>query len=170
MLILILSHGSVQLFIIKIFQIQHRRNVFQSIEKGTIEEDLILFKFSKDDLESGLSHVEWVEENEFRIDGEMYDVVKREVKKDSVYVYCFHDEKESVLYSAIVKIFKKLFGDDRNNLKNLVAFNSHISEFYYQSASELNMFYLAGNGRYLPVKVFHLLDGKSIVDTPPPRT
>lgn len=63
MLILFISHGSAQLLILRVIQTHHRRNVFQSIENGTCENELVLFKFSNEELEKGSSHIEWVEEN-----------------------------------------------------------------------------------------------------------
>jgi hypothetical protein len=170
MLLLIISHGSVHLFILKIYQTQHSKNIFLSIEKGMIKDDLILFKFNKYDLEKGLSYLEWIEENEFRIDGEMYDVVKREVKKDSIYLYCLHDKTESILYSGIVKIFNRLFGDGPGNDGNSTIINNLLSELYFNTATEFSKFYLEESNRYLPVKTFSLLDGEHFINTPPPRS
>lgn len=168
MLILFISHGSAQLLILRVIQTHHRRNVFQSIENGTCENELVLFKFSNEELKKGSSHIEWVEENEFRIEGEMYDVVKKEFKEDTMYLYCLHDEKESVLYSGIVKIINKLFGEEKDNAGKLNTINNILSEFY--TASELNNFYPEETSNNLPIKIFHLLDGDRLVDTPPPRS
>ncbi len=167
---LLIFHGSLQLVVIKIFQAQHRREIFQSIDNGSFEDDLILFKFHKDDLEKGLSYIEWIEEDEFRIEWEMYDVVKREVIGDSLYLYCLHDKNESILYSSIMKIFNRLLGDEPNNARSLTSFNNSLSEFYFSTVIELNKFYLEESGRYLPIKTFSLLDGEPLIDTPPPRS
>jgi hypothetical protein len=114
--------------------------------------------------------LEWIEENEFRIDGEMYDVVKREVKKDSIYLYCLHDKTESILYSGIVKIFNRLFGDGPGNDGNSTIINNLLSELYFNTATEFSKFYLEESNRYLPVKTFSLLDGEHFINTPPPRS
>ena len=170
MLILIISHGTVQLFILKVFQAQHRKEITQLIDKGNIEEELILFKFNKADIEKGLSDMEWIEEDEFRIDGEMYDVVKREFKNDFIYLYCFHDKKESILYSGIIKIINRLIGDEQNNARNITVINSLFSEFYFSTKFETNKFYLEIGSAYLPIKTFNLLDFDPPIDTPPPRS
>jgi len=170
MLLLIISHGSVHLFILKTYQTQHSKYIFQSIDNGTFEDDPILFKFDKDDLEKGLSYIEWIEEDEFRIEGEMYDVVKREIGKDSVYLYCLHDYKESILYSGIVKIFNRLFGDESDNDGNSTIINNLLSELYFNTSVEFNKLGLEESSRYLPANVFNLLDCERFIDTPPPRS
>ncbi len=170
MLILIVSHGTIQLFILKVFQAQHRKEITQSIDKGNIKEELILFKFNKDEFEKGINYIEWAEEGEFIIDGEMYDVVKSEVKADSIYLYCLHDNEESILYSTVMEIFNKLIGDEAANSGNLTSINNLFSEFYFSKAHELNKLYLEESSCYLPVKSFDLLDGETFTDTPPPRS
>jgi hypothetical protein len=170
MLILIISHGTVQLFILKVFQAQHKTEIIQSIYNGTFKEDLILFKFNKDEFEKGIKYIEWADEDEFIIEKEMYDVVKSEVKRDSIYLYCLHDNEESILYSTIVEIFNKLVGDETANTGNLTSMNNLFNEFYFSKANELNKLFLEENSFYLPVKSFDLLDGETFIDTPPPRS
>ena len=170
MLILIVSHGTVQLFILKVFQAQHKKEIIQSIYNGTFKEDLILFKFNKDEFEKGIKYIEWADEDEFIIEKEMYDVVKSEVKRDSIYLYCLHDNEESILYSTIVEIFNKLVGDETANTGNLTSINNLFSEFYFSKANELNKLFCEENSIYLPVKSFDLLDGETFIDSPPPRS
>lgn len=169
LLILILFHGALQLLVIKIFLAQHKKEMFLSIDNGTFEYDLILFKISKDDLEKSVSDIEWVEEDEFRIGREMYDVVDRKVKGDSIYLFCLHDTEESILYSTIAKIFNNLLGNEPNSTGNLTSITNFLSEFYFSKASELDKFYLKERTRYFPLKTFVLLDGEKFIDTPPPR-
>jgi hypothetical protein len=43
----------------------------------------------------------WYEdEKEFRFNNKMYDVVKKEIRGDSLYLHCFNDEKEENLLSS----------------------------------------------------------------------
>ena len=170
MLFLIISHGTVQLFILKVFQTQHRKNIQQSIDSGMFEDDLILFKFNKDEFEKGLSHIEWIEDDEFRIDEGLYDIVEKNVTDDFVYLYCYDDKKESILYLGLFKIFNRLFGDETNNVRNLTMVNSLLSDYYFCDANELNKYYLQESSRYLTIKTFKLLNGEHFIDTPPPRS
>lgn len=170
MLFLIISHGTVQLFILKVFQTQHRKNIQHSIDSGMFEDDLILFKFNKDEFEKGLSHIQWISEDEFRIDESLYDVVEKNVTEDFIYLYCYDDKKESILYLGLFKIFDRLFGDETNNVSNLTIINSLLCDYYFGDGNELNKFYLEESSRYLPIKTFDLLNGESFIDTPPPRS
>lgn len=170
MLVLIFFHGSLELFILKIFQAQHREEVYKLIDEGLCEQNLVLFKFSNDEFERGLQHIEWVEEHEFRIEGEMYDIVRKELTADSVYLYCYHDKKESKLYSSILKIFDRLPGDEANNTRNLAVINNLLSEFYFNTSIEINVFCTEESSCYLTVKTFDLLEGEHFIDSPPPRS
>jgi hypothetical protein len=170
MLVLMFFHGSLELFILKIFQAQHREEINKLIDEDLSEDELVLFNFSKDNFEKGLKHIEWVEEHEFRIEGEMYDIVRKEITSDSVYLYCYHDKKESKLYSGILKIFDRLPGNEASNTRNLAVINNLLSEFYFSTSIEINVFCIEESNCYLPVKIFDLLEGEHFIDLPPPRS
>lgn len=140
------------------------------IEEGIPEEELVLFRFSKDDFVRGLTHVEWIEENEFRSDGNMYDVVKKEVKPDGVYLYCLYDEKESGLFANLDKILKRLIGENSERAKGLYNFANLLSEFYSKpDETEYNSF-LSEKEIYFVNRQSKLLSGEHIPLTPPPRS
>ena len=48
-------------------------------------------------------NLNWIEKNEFRYNGEMYDVLSEETYKEGVLIYCFHDSKDSWLFSELQK-------------------------------------------------------------------
>lgn len=47
------------------------------------------------------NELNWIEKNEFRYNGEMYDVLSEEFYKEGVLIYCFHDSKDSWLFSEL---------------------------------------------------------------------
>jgi len=63
--------------------------------------DVIVLKFSRSDF---YNKINWRDENEFELNGKMYDVIKIEKQSDEYTVFCFNDEKEELLISN----FKKL--------------------------------------------------------------
>ena len=49
------------------------------------------------------ANLNWTEENEFRYDGEMYDIISEEKSEHGVLLYCFHDTRDSWLYDELTR-------------------------------------------------------------------
>lgn len=130
----------------------------------------LTFQFNKNELQSGKIRIQWIEDDEFRYENKMYDVVKYESHGDSVYLYCIEDENESSLYSYYDKYFQKLINEDPGKEEDLEAFRISFSQFYSKppligcnSQSSLD-------GNYFTVYDSNLLDGVQFSFTPPPRS
>lgn len=63
----------------------------ERIEQQVENQTLLVFSIE------GLQQLYWEHEKEFQYKGEMYDVIDRYVRGDSVYLLCFHDREESHL-------------------------------------------------------------------------
>jgi len=170
MLMLIVSHGVFQLFVLKIFQAKYREEIFEVIEDGVPENELTLFTFSKNDFEKGTARVHWIEADEFRFDEEMYDVVKNETKGDSVYLYCLHDENESKLYTIIDEYFQQMLEDDPDKINELTSLNSSLSQFYSKPLDQEHNAGLFEKGKYFADVDSNLLEGEHFFVIPPPRS
>jgi len=66
--------------------------------------DVIVLKFSRSDF---YNKINWRDENEFELNGKMYDVIKIEKQADEYTVFCFNDEKEELLISNFKKLIDK---------------------------------------------------------------
>lgn len=112
-----------------------RREVENRKERGFVEEDLVLLRFSKAETKTVLR---WEHAAEFEYLGQMYDIIRTEVKGDSLYYWCFWDEEETVLNRELAEVEKGLFNADspqqekREQLqqfyKSLIAIESPRSE------------------------------------------
>lgn len=169
MLFLLILHGSLHLFVLKIFQTQHKEQVYELISSRSYQEDIVLFKFNKYEFDKGLNYIEWTEENEFRIEGEMYDIVRKEITEDTVYLYCFYDREESNLYNSIIKVLNNLIENDRATTSNVTSIITLLSEFYSNTNEAANDSWLNLNRMYFPAIAFNTLDGEHYLNTPPPR-
>jgi len=167
---LIVSHGVFQLFVLKIFQAKYREEIFEVIEDGVPENELTLFTFSKDEIYNGTTKVQWTEEDEFRFDEKMYDVVKMETKGDSVYLYCLHDENESRLYAILDEYFQQMLEDDPDKINELTSLNSSLSQFYSKPLDQKHSAGLFEKGRYFTDVNSNLLEGEHFLVIPPPRS
>ena len=94
--------------------------MLQRIASIVPDDELIKIKINKS------TYSNWAKEDEFELDGNMFDVVKKEEHGLFVFLYCLNDEKEA----RIIKNFKKQYDDAKNHngnspLKN----NSQILNF-----------------------------------------
>lgn len=170
MLLLIISHGIFQLFVFKIFQAQYREEIIDLIEEGISEDELTFFVFSKDELKNGKSGIQWMEEDEFRFDDEMYDIVKTETKGDSIYIHCIYDENESKLYVMLDKSFQQMLEDDPDKLRDLNILNNSLSQFYSKPIEIENNSALITDRNYFAELTSNLLEGQHFPVIQPPRS
>ncbi|MDP4266405.1 MAG: hypothetical protein Q8880_03100 [Bacteroidota bacterium] len=141
----------------KIAQFQVKNEIKNDILKNISDKQLVLIKISK-----GIKNknVSWKEENEFSIDGKMYDVVRKIDKGDSIYCYCINDEKEESLFANLdehVKINLNNANSKNSNLKNIlkimmqeylydinyidfVSFESNVVSFSYVNVKARKLF------------------------------
>lgn len=75
-------------------------------------DELCYFALTKTESKSKL---EWEHSKEFEFKGEMYDVVKKITIDDSLFMWCWHDAKETQLNKKLQTLVLKSYG---NPLKN----------------------------------------------------
>ncbi len=170
MLFLIISHGVIQFVIFKIFQAKYRTEIVEVMLNDLSDIELVTLKFDKNEFQSGIIRIHWIEEDEFRYENKMYDVVQKESLSDSVTFYCIEDENESMLYTYFDKYFQKLIDNDTSKEEDLEGFGNTISQFYSKppeiGCSPQSSF----DENYFNVYSAFLLDGVQFSFTPPPRS
>lgn len=71
--------------------------------------DLVKFKFTK----SEYSRLNWKDEKEFELEGNLYDIADTEIIDNVVYVYCLRDENEEMLVSNYEKLYRSNSVNDK---------------------------------------------------------
>lgn len=170
MLFLIISHGIIQFVFLKIFQAKYQAEIVEIMLNDLSETDLVSFKFNKSDLNSGTINIQWLEDDEFRYQNIMYDVFKKEVNGDCVYLYCVQDEKESELYSYFDKYFKKLINEDSDKEEDLESLCYSFSHLYSKPLETEDKSSEYAESKYFTNTPFKILDGVHPSSTPPPRS
>jgi len=100
-----------------------RELVLNQILPETEEEDLVLLKFSKADSKTKLR---WSHSNEFKYNRKLYDVVDFKIVGDSVYFWCWWDNKETELDQQLMELVNYMLGNNQqgNNeqhfLRNII--------------------------------------------------
>ncbi|MCB0282255.1 MAG: hypothetical protein H6627_06055 [Calditrichae bacterium] len=101
-----------------------KKEVKACIISGIDEELLVQIKLSH--TEAALQ-LDWEHDEEFEYKGQMYDLVKSKVTPDSVYYWCWLDQKETELNNRLEEMTAEYFGRDpirKDNQKKLLAYYS----------------------------------------------
>jgi len=169
MLFLLLFHLEIQVVAFKVFELKYKREVKQLIKDGIPESDLILFVFHKDYRIQKTENLEWIKPNEFRYHGEMYDIIREEIKGDSVYSHCFHDVKESRLFKDMDKYFAKFLQDnpDKENELNIVL--NSFSRNYILGMNDPIKTIPYYDIDYFSLAITYPEEGYSSIPSPPPK-
>jgi len=114
---------------------QVKREIKQRIIKSVPENELTVFSFT----EKEYKNLTWVEKNEFRFKGSMYDVVRKGTDtKGNIVIYVIDDEKEKKLFVNLEELTQQNSSDSpvgKNGQKLLKLFSS-----IYLPVNELSFF------------------------------
>ncbi len=100
-----------------------REEVKERMLAGLQEDELVLLKFT---LTQTVTELSWEHAREFEYKGEMYDVVEKEVRGDSVFFWCWRDREETDLNRRIEALIEQESNDtspakeNRRNFDNLL--------------------------------------------------
>lgn len=86
----------------------------QKAEEHSAEEIIELLIFNKEDIVENTIDFKWIHSREFKYNGEMYDIVKKEERDNQLFLYCINDIKEKKLEEE----FAKKVHDNSTNCKN----------------------------------------------------
>jgi hypothetical protein len=165
MLLLVISHGILQFGMFELFQSKHRAEVYNLISKGVPDEDRVIFSFSISEYGNYITSIEWKDENEFRYKDKMFDIIKTEVKGDSVYLYCLYDSNDTDLFAVL----DKLIEEDSENSDEQIGLDNYLSQNYSCSSLHFYNYPLLSDNNYSEKYIYNLLDGEYLLNTPPPR-
>ena len=100
----------------------------QQANKPSKEELVELLVFNKEDLLEQKIDFRWIHSREFKYNGEMYDVVKKEEDDKQVFLYCINDEKEKNLEEEFEKAVHKNSSENKQRSVSYNYFNILLSE------------------------------------------
>ena len=132
------------------------------LHSGSKEVELLVFSLNnKKDLEK----LEWEDDDEFELNGEMYDVIEKKTKDDKLIIRCISDKKET----ALVKSYEKINHEDNSNSRSVLLLKL-VSSFYLQ---EKNNVICKGNNltlQYISFQQRFISSYRHDVLTPPPQS
>jgi len=99
-----------------------RKEVKCKLINSIDRQQLVLVKVSVGEVDRKLH---WKHSREFELAGHMYDVVEREARSDTVFLYCWPDHAESQINKQLTILLAQAMGQhpqNRENQKRLVDF------------------------------------------------
>lgn len=94
------------------FEITHyflKKEIKLLLKQGVPKDELVIFEFE----EAKMSELIWLKKNEFDLNGNLFDVVRRYEKTDgSTYMECISDEQETDLFSQLERGITSNMGNE----------------------------------------------------------
>lgn len=103
LILCMLFHTCGPFFVLYYRQMVSRSEMRQYLRQHVQHADIKRFQFSDGDQ----TKIAWEDENEFSLDGEMYDVIKKVKQGKTLVVYCVADKKETRLIQQFLTQAKK---------------------------------------------------------------
>lgn len=111
-----------------ILSIYYKYLGMEQADKPSKEEMIELLIFNKKDIQEGIIDFKWIHSREFKYNGDMYDIVKKEATDDQLIIYCINDTKEKNLEAEFEKRVHKNSLEDKNLPANKNIVNILLSE------------------------------------------
>ncbi len=99
----------------------------QRADMPSEEEMIELLIFNKEDIENNKIDFSWIHSREFKYNGDMYDIVKKEETDKQLIVYCINDTKEKKLEEEFDKRVHKNSSEDKH-IPSIIKSSLSISE------------------------------------------
>lgn len=97
------------------------------------EEMIELIIFNKEDIQKGKIDFKWIHSREFKYNGDMYDIVKKEETDGQIIVHCINDTKEKKLE----KDFEREIENNTSNKQQKSENNNPFKTIITEAVSEL---------------------------------
>ena len=104
-----------------------RREVKWKMIAGLDKEELVLLKFSKEQIQTELR---WKHSKEFEYKEQMYDIVSTETKGDSIFYRCWWDHEETALNKRLTKLVVNAFDTDENKRDAQLNLHLYLRSFF----------------------------------------
>jgi hypothetical protein len=109
-----------------------KKEVKHQIIAGINKDELVLLKFSE---KESRSQLKWKHSKEFEYLAQMYDIVATEFKLDTIYYWCWLDNKETTLNKKLKVLAAFAFKQDSKNKENQKRIANFYKSLYYSEGS-----------------------------------
>ncbi|MBP41393.1 MAG: hypothetical protein CL528_06445 [Aequorivita sp.] len=110
-----------------------KREIKWKMVAGIDQNELVLLKFSKEEAEKQLR---WEHSKEFEYEGQMYDVVSKEIKGDTIYYRCWWDHEETALNKKLQELVAQTFDKDKDKQRTQKQLTNYFQSFFCSTLFE----------------------------------
>jgi len=142
-----------------------KKTIHYLLENDELSEKLIIVSIAREDISNQKLKFEFIEEREFRLNGQMYDIKKDLSDEDSLRYLCYLDEHENLLEKLFAK-FSDSEKDKKSNHLQKITFIPFIGLFFQQTDTTLNFF---SELTFEGIRSEQILKNYFEVLTPPPQ-
>lgn len=114
-----------------------RKEVKHKIIAGIDRDELVLLKFTKKESKTKLR---WEHSKEFEYKNQMYDIVEKEFKGDTIYYWCWWDHEETELNKKLDVLVAYALGQDAQRKESQKQLENFYKSLYCYPLSELKLF------------------------------
>ncbi len=115
-------------------KVQVRKEVQQQLNADIDRDELVLLRFSKAEAQS---HLRWEHAAEFEFRGQMYDIVEQSATGDSLFFWCWWDNKETRINRAWNALLAHSSGDMPRPSEPTGTLTEFYKHLFFQAISHL---------------------------------
>jgi hypothetical protein len=116
-------------------QVRVRKEMKTLIKNGVPENKRLLFY--DDELTADAVNLKWIHDWEFQYKGEMYDILKKEVRNGRLVYTCIHDVKESGLFAKLDEMVDKQMQSNAPAKEQRKLFQNFFTSLYFLSDTKI---------------------------------
>jgi len=168
LLLFVLFQLTCYLLIFKSQQFQIRKEIKYRIKAGVPDDELVLITIPNSLLEENNPIFQWIHKKEFRYKGNMFDIVHKDVYKDSTQFYCLSDHKETQLFANLDQLVKKEMSQNSEKKQQRDRVSYLLNSIYICKTSN-HIFVNSSKEIEFLDYFFHSKTWKKTPNTPPPK-
>ncbi len=111
-----------------------RREVKHQMIAGIDKDELVLLKFTEKESQTKLR---WEHSKEFEYQGQMYDILEKEIKGETTYYWCWWDHKETKLNRRLDGLVDKVLESNPQNRDKQEELAEFYKKLYFNKYPEL---------------------------------
>ncbi len=149
---------------------QTKEEMRETLADNDETQDLIVVKLPYVNGKIEQKDFELIDEDEFRLDGKMYDIARTEIRDNSIYFYCLNDKKEDAINFALAKQIQNDTNDNSSAEKRSNSIAKNLAKLYLPTAGLRGSFSSSENESTYAICTFQTLNAIYDVASPPPKS
>lgn len=168
-IIFLLNSGGIYVFMASV-RAGEKMQLWRQIENGLCADMTMQVRIASVDVATEANGFKWEEEGkEFRLNGNMYDVVKSERSGDNIIFTCVNDTREEAMNSMVSDILMQQYSNNQDK-KNQACTLLELVPKHYMPA-QFKLFF--SENKLLLIQHDHVIDyaltGHAQIQLPPPK-